>query len=127
MSKKLNIYVSHSKKMDYKNELYKPLLESIIGLDNNLILPHSKEYDKVDTKQILINSDMLIAEVSIPGIGIGLELGRAECNNLQIVCLLKKGVKCNSSVKRNFIIIEYNDAIDMIGKLERFIYSKNNK
>lgn len=124
MSRKLNIYVSHSSKMDYQLELYKPLLESKIGLNNNLILPHSEQYVELDTKQIIINADLLIAEVSTPGTGIGLELGRAECNNVQIVCVIKKGVQCNSSVKRNFMVIEYNDTIDMIEKLEEFI-SKN--
>ena len=121
MSKKLNIYISHSKKFDYKNELYEPLLESKIGLNNNLILPHSKEYDGIDTKNILVKSDLLIAEVSISGTGIGLELGRAECNNIPIICLLKKGTRCNSSVKRNFSIIEYTDSTDMINKIEHII------
>lgn len=124
MSKILNIYLSHSKKMDYELELYEPLLNLKIGVENNLILPHSKEYDDVDTKQILINSDILIAEISVSGIGIGIELGRAECNNVKIICILKKGVKCNSSVKRNFKVLEYKDKNDMISKLEKEIYPK---
>lgn len=115
----MQIYISHSKKMNYETELYKPLLKSKIGIENNLILPHSKEYNDVDTKQILINSDLLIAEVSIGGTGIGLELGRAECNNVKVICLLKKGIKCNSSVKRNFKVIEYTDENDMITQLEK--------
>ena len=51
MANRLNIYVSHSKKkMDYEKELYKPLLDSKIGKENNFILPHSEEYNDVDTK-----------------------------------------------------------------------------
>ena len=125
MIKRLNIYISHSKKMNYEMELYKPLLNSKIGIENNLILPHSKEYNDVDTKQILIDSNLLIAEVSISGTCIGIELGRAECNNVRIICLLKKGVKCNSSVKRNFKVLEYSDENDMIAQLEKEIYSKD--
>lgn len=121
MKRKLNIYVSHSNKVDYENELYKPLLQSTIGKNYNLILPHTEEYEKINTKQILINSDIFIAEVTFSGLGIGLELGRAECNNIPIICLLKKGERCNSSVKRNFAVIEYSDSIDMIEKLESFI------
>ena len=122
MEKPLNIYISHSKKLNYETELYKPLLKSRIGIENNLILPHSKEYNDIDTKQILIDSDLLIAEVSISGTGIGLELGRAESNNVRILCLLRKGIKCNSSVKRNFKVLEYNDENDMITQLEKEIY-----
>lgn len=121
MANRLNIYVSHSKKMDYEKELYKPLLDSKIGKENNFILPHSEEYNDVDTKQILINSDLLIAEVSIGGTGIGLELGRAECNDVKIICIKKKGVKCNSSVNRNFKVLEYIDEKDMISQLEKEI------
>ena len=72
------------------------------------------EYDKVNTKDILINSDYLIAEVSYPGIGIGLELGRAECHNIPILCLIKRGIKRSSSIPRNFKIIEYNNEEDII-------------
>ena len=75
----------------------------------------------MDTKQVLASCDVLIVEVSIPGLGIGLELGRAEARHVQIICLLKKGVSCNSSVKRNFPVIEYCDSIDMIKKLEDFL------
>lgn len=124
MSNKLTIYITHSRKMNYEKELYKPLLKSKIGIEDKLILPHSKEYNDVDTKEILIHSDLLIAEVSLSGTGIGLELGRAECNNVKIICLLKKGTKCNSSVKQNFKVLEYTDENDMINQLSNEIYSK---
>lgn len=122
MKKKLNIYISHSSKMDYINELYEPLLNSSIALNNNLILPHSKEYEKIDTKQIIMEADILVAEVSSPGTGIGLELGRAECNNVPIICFIKKGIKCNSSVSRNFKVIEYENVSDMVEKLEGIVF-----
>lgn len=54
--------------------------------------------------------------------GIGLELGRAECNNVKIICLIKSGIKCNTSVKRNFNVIEYSDENDMIKKLKNEIF-----
>lgn len=124
MKKKLNIYISHSKKINYEQDLYIPLLNSKIGKENNLILPHSSKFNDIDTKEILITSDLLIAEISISGTGIGLELGRAECHGIPIICIIKKGIKCNSSVKRNFKILEYSDTLDMITKLENEINRK---
>ena len=115
------IYISHSHKMNYEEELYRPLLNSKISNLYKLIFPHSSEYDKVNTKDILIHSDLLIAEVSYVGIGIGMELGRAECNNIPIICIIKKGIKCSSSVKRNYKVIEYLDEEDMIKKLEELL------
>lgn len=112
------IYFSHSHHLDYENEFYKPLLESKLSSSYTLVLPHSSLYDNIDTREILINSDYLVAEVSYSGTGIGLELGRAECNNVPIICIIKKGLKCSSSVKKNFEVIEYLDSEDMIKKLE---------
>lgn len=113
------IYISHSHSMNYEDEIYKPLLDSKISSIYNLIFPHSVLYDNVDTKEILIKSDYLIAEVSYPGTGIGLEIGRAECNNIPVICIIKKGFKCSSSIKRNFEVIEYSCIEDMIEKLEK--------
>ena len=118
------IYISHSRSMDYENEIYEPLLNSKIANMYKLVLPHSDEYDDVDTKDILISSDYLIAEVSYPAIGVGLEIGRAECNNVPIICIVKKGMKCSSSITRNFEVIEYIDINDMTNKLEERILNK---
>ena len=101
------IYISHSHSMNYEDEIYKPLMDSKISSTYKLIFPHSILYDDVNTKDLLIHFDYLIAEVSYPGIGIGLELGRAECNSIPILCIIKKGFKCSSSIKRNFEVIEY--------------------
>ena len=110
--------------MDYEKELYKPLLNSKLTSEYRFILPHSREYDKVNTKEILINSDYLVAEVSFPATGVGLELGRAECNNVSIICFVKKGKKCSSSIERNFEVFEYNDSQEMIKKLEERLNGK---
>ncbi|MEG2310667.1 MAG: hypothetical protein RSB76_01610 [Clostridia bacterium] len=120
--KKLDIYISHSKKMDYKNKLYNPLLKSKIGKENNLILPRTPQYNNIDTKDVLANSDVLIAEVTIPGTGVGIEIGRAQCCNVKILCLLKKGEKCSTSVRRVCEnIIEYSSEDEMIYKITKFL------
>ena len=51
------IYISHSSNMNYEKELYEPLLKSSISKEFKLILPHSKRYKDIDTKNILINSN----------------------------------------------------------------------
>ena len=61
---KLKIYIMHSEKIDYKNILYKPLLESVIGKDNILILPMSKRFESTYIKDLLIDSDMVICDLT---------------------------------------------------------------
>ena len=113
-----SVYISHSSNMDYEKELYQPLLSSKLAERYNFIFPHNEKYKDIDTKNILIKSSCLIAGVSFPGTGIGLELGRAECHNIPVICFIKKGKKCSSSVKRNFKVIEYYDEKDLVHKLE---------
>ena len=119
---KLDIYVTHSSKMDYKNKLYNPLLASKIAKENNLILPRLPQFSSLDTKDILINSDLLIAEVTYPATGVGIEIGRAEVSGVKIVCLLKKGEKASRSVTRICEdIIEYDSEKEMIFKVTNYI------
>ncbi len=91
MANRLNIYVSHSKKKwimrkNYINHYWTLKLVKRIILFYHIV----KNIMMWTQKQILINSDLLIAEVSIGGTGIGLELGRAECNDVKIICIKKK-------------------------------------
>ena len=65
---------------------------------------------------------MLIAEVSLPATGQGIELGWADYANTPILCIYEKKSKISSSLKfitNNFI--EYENTEDMINKLNDFI------
>ena len=53
MIKRLNIYISHSKKMNYEMELYKPLLNSKIGIENNLLPMTFKSAKDIRDKYVL--------------------------------------------------------------------------
>lgn len=68
------------------------------------------------------NCDLVIAEVSIPSTGQGIELGYASYSKTPIVCIYEKGAKVSSSLK--FItdkFIEYENTEDMIEKVREFI------
>ena len=71
---RLNIYVIHSTKFDYKNLLYKKLLSSSYCLSNNLILPMTKEYQEKYTKDLMNKADGIIVELSHPSFGLWIEL-----------------------------------------------------
>ena len=72
--RRLNIYVIHSTKFDYKNILYKKLLSSSVCLSHNLILPMTKDYQEKYTKDLMEKADIIIVELSNPSFGLGLEL-----------------------------------------------------
>ena len=72
--RRLNIYFVHSTKFDYNNLLYKRLLSSSVCLSHNLMLPQTKEYQEKYTKDLMAKADVIVAEVSNPSFGLGLEL-----------------------------------------------------
>lgn len=117
----MKIYIGHSRNWDYKNKLYKPILDSEINRENEIIFPHINE-KTVNSKQIIQNADLFIAEVSIPSLGLGIEIGRAEMQNKRILCIYNKEFNCPSSLKFiNADIIEYINEEDMLKKIKNYI------
>ena len=88
---------------------------------NEFIFPHldSKTFN---SKEIIEKSDLFIAEVSIPSLGLGIELGRAEMKNKRILCIYNEKFKAPSSLKYVKVdILAYKDTEDMICKIEEYI------
>lgn len=115
----MNIYISHSGNYDYESELYKPIKESELASLHHFFLPHEPENIDVDAKDELKQTDILVAEVSYPSTGQGIELGRANVAGVPIVCFYKMGTKPSGSLR--FVtdgIIEYSDVQDLLTKLK---------
>jgi len=118
----MKIYFGHSKSFDFKNELYKPIRESALSRNHHIIFPHEKSDLPTNSKDFLKTCDLVIAEISYPATGLGIELGWADAFNVPIFCLYKTGCHVSNSAKlltENFI--EYMDSKDMVEKIEEFI------
>ena len=88
---------------------------------NQFIFPHLTN-QTFNSKEVIEQSDLFIAEVSRPSIGLGIEIGRAEMKNKRILCIYNKNFKAPSSLKYvNVDILEYRDEEDMISKIEEYI------
>lgn len=113
----MKIFVAHSSNFDFKNELYIPLRSSNLNNLHEIRLPQEKGYEEI-TKDIIKNSDVVVAEVSYPSTGQGIELGWANIFEVPIICIHKEGSKISSSLSKitdKFIV--YKDKEDMISKL----------
>lgn len=116
----MKIYIGHAKKLDFKKELYQPIRESQLNVLHEIILPHEIHEEASDfvTRDIIKMCDVVIAEVSFPTTGLGIELGWADSASVPIICIYKKGQEIAGSLKvitDNFI--EYDDVGDMINKI----------
>ena len=124
----MKIYISHSKELNFKEELYQPIRESQLNSEHEIILPHElyEEATNFVTRDIIKTCDVMIAEVSFAATGMGIELGFASAFERPIICIYKKGTQMSGSLKvitDNFI--EYTNKEDLIQKLSEAL--KNEK
>jgi hypothetical protein len=114
------IYVSHSRYFDFKKELYEPIRSSELNNKYIFILPHEESEGLFDSRSLFINKgcDLVLADVSFPATGVGIELGWANISNIRVICIHKKDSKLASSLQiitKDFI--EYENTQDLISKL----------
>lgn len=72
-----------------------------------------------DAKTELQQTDVLVAESSLPSTGQGIELAQAHAVGVPIICFFKTGSKASSSLR--FVtnkIIEYSNTNDLFAKLQ---------
>ena len=73
----------------------------------------------------LLKSDMMIAEVTNPSLGVGYEIGRALENNKKVICLFKNNdyQKLSAMIRgaKELVCIEYIDMDDLKNKINKYI------
>lgn len=116
----MKIYLAHATSFDYKKELYEPLRKSRLSKMHEIILPHESTSELFNSKDFLKqdSKNIIIAEISYPSIGLGIELGWANAYGNRIICIHKKDAKLSSSIKavtKN--IIAYETIEDLEDKL----------
>lgn len=112
----MKIFITHSCNFDFQNELYKPIRNSAFNKRAEIYLPQEKGPEQV-TKDLIKSCDYVVAEVSYPSTGQGIELGWANVFNVPIVCVYKKGSKLSNSLKfitDNFFEYETSDQLIQI-------------
>lgn len=129
----MRIYVAHSKKMDYINEIYGPLRRDKELNNHTLLLPHENSSKSNNDREFYKTIDMFIAEVTFAGTGLGIELGWVYDDNIPIYCLHKSGSKISSSVKSiTNNIFEYSNEDEFIKIIKSIVEkydfdNRNNK
>jgi len=113
--------VSHSKeRLNLLPEIEKTVREKGIETFVFKISNDPKEIFKRDYEQ-LKSCDIIIAEVSEPSHGVGIEIGISYCLGLKIILLQEKDKNVTKLAQGipNVIIIEYNNLEDLKNKLSK--------
>ena len=69
--------------------------------------------------------DIVVAETSVPSLGVGYELAYAENLGKKIICIYDENTNLSAMIKGNkyFELIEYNNSSDLLLKLKEILYS----
>ena len=117
----MKIYVAHSREIDYAKDLYEPLRKSELNNQHEIILPHEAQ-GWTNSKEILKQCSLVIADVTFPSTGEGIEMGWANLFGARIICIYKKGAKPSSSLKAvSEDFVEYSSSEELIQKLTELI------
>lgn len=114
----MKIFVAHSSSLDFNNKLYIPIRNSELNHTHTFLFPQEHNKQEVITKDIIKSCDLMIAEVSHPSTGAGIEMGWANAFDVPIVCIYEKGSNFSPAIKYvSREIIEYSSPEDLISKL----------
>jgi len=115
----MKIYLIHSSAYpNFEQELYEPFKKSELNKEHQFIFPHENKAETVNSKVIISNCDLVLAEVSFPSTGAGIELGWADMFNRKIICLHKDNVIPSDAIR--FVaqhLVSYGDSESMIREI----------
>jgi nucleoside 2-deoxyribosyltransferase len=119
----MKIYVAHSRSFDFQQELYEPLKSSSLAKEHTFVFPHSESDEPFNSKQLFQEGcDLVLAEVSYPATGLGIELGWADFLKIPIACIYKKDVKVSGSLKVvSNKFFKYSDSQDLVAQVEKVV------
>jgi len=85
-------------------------------------LPHEESGEPFSSRKFIATCDLVIAEVSFPSTGMGIELGWANAEAVRIACIHKNGVGISPSLAPVAIrVVSYANATDMVRKIKRVL------
>lgn len=120
----MRVYIGHPKSIDYKR-LYQMIREDEELREYEIILPHEYDDNGANPREFYQTLDLFIAEISEKATGLGIELGWAYDDGVDIYCLCQKDKKVSNSVKvLTNNIYQYSDIEEMGVMIKEIIKRK---
>lgn len=118
----MKVYVAHSQQLPYQDELYQPIRTSVLNAEYEFVLPHETSQAPYNSLDQAKTFKALIAEVSFPSTGLGIELGWFNALGLPILCLQRAGSQVSPSVQlvaTQYVV--YDDTNSMLMAIQQFL------
>lgn len=120
----MRVYIGHPKSIDYKR-LYQMIREDEELREYEIILPHEYDDNGANPREFYQTLDLFIAEISEKATGLGIELGWAYDDGVDIYCLCQMDKKVSNSVKvLTNNIYQYSDIEEMGVMIKEIIKRK---
>ena len=117
----MKIYLCHSTGYDYAKELYEPIKASALLGVHDVMFPHDAGAD-AHSRDIIAACDLVIAEVSFPSTGMGIELGWADAAGKRIICVHRADAKPSGALRHIAKdIVTYDGPADLAKKVEEIV------
>jgi len=113
----MKVYIAHSSQFDYKNKLYKPLRASKLNEEHELFFPQDGKGEEL-SRHVIEEGDALVAEVSAPSLGTGIEMGWADAAGVPVIAMYEEWDTPSFSI--DHVVTErfsYESPEDMVRKL----------
>lgn len=119
----MNIYISHSTNIDYRALIYQPILNSSLYYEHNVVLPHKLSTEQYPTKEFLKHTcELVIADISYPSTGQGIELGWADIFKVPIACIYSSSTVYSNSLKSvSKLFYSYDQPSDVVRNIRNAI------
>ena len=121
-----------------KLEAYKKLVKELTKFgnvldeevaDDNVLIREESISDKDVFESLVDRLDLVFAEVTVPSLGVGYEIGYADKTNKRIICVYDKTVtpKLTTMLRGNnrLKIIPYTNINEIINNLENILKEEN--
>ncbi len=119
MNKKKKIHVVHSTKIENWKKIYKILRETNFLRNQEIFLPHETK-EVSNTKTMIKEADLIVAECTEITPGIAIELAWADAFAKDVIIFVKEDVEVNQYLKFfNFEIIRYFNESEIVKYLEK--------
>ena len=120
----MKIYLAHSREFDYQHDLYDPIRRNSNLNQSDLIFPHEQSDSKTSQhdRQFYKDLDLVIAEVSFPATGLGIELAWCADAKVPIVCISRRDAHVSGSLRAVCSdFYQYSDADELSRLVENII------
>ncbi len=113
----MKIFIAHSSNFDFKNKLYVPLRASALNSEHEILLPQEGPIEEI-TRDMINNCGAVVADVSAPSLGAGIEIGWADAAHVPVIAMYEKDAHPSFSIDNAVTDrFEYESSDDMLEKL----------